>query len=202
MNWIDLLIVALIAWTTFNGLRTGLIRQVMWLLAVLIGIVLAGALYDDLAANLDFLIEDETTRNFVSFAAIVIGAIVAGVVIGAVLKTTASLLMLGPIDSIGGGVLGFIRGLLYVQVALFVLAVYPANEDVATGIADSTIAPYFLEDAGVIGPILPDQFNDPLDQLEQWRDTLSSILPDLPNLDEAAASAEGSPEGDGAVAGE
>ncbi len=199
MNWVDLLIVAAIAWTTFNGFRTGLIRQVVWLLAIVLGIVLAGALHDDLAANLDFLIEDATTRRFLSFGAIVAGAVVAGAVIGQVLKTTASLLMLGPLDSIGGGVVGLIRGILYVQVALFALAVYPANESLATGVADSSIAAYFLDDAGVIGVALPEQFSDPLRQLEEWQDSLSSILPDLGEI----ATASGGTSGEsGAAAGE
>lgn len=188
MNWIDLLIVAAIAWTTFNGFRTGLIRQVVWLLAIILGIIVAGVLYDDLAANLDFVIDDATTRNFIAFAAIVVGAVVAGAVLGQVLKTTASILMLGPLDSIGGGVVGLVRGLLYVQAALFVLAVYPANEALAKGVADSTVAPYFLDDAGVIGVVLPEQFSDPLRQLEEWRESVASLLPTLEGV---ATSAEG-----------
>ncbi|MCK9487356.1 MAG: CvpA family protein [Dehalococcoidia bacterium] len=187
MNWIDLLIVAVIAWTAFNGFRTGLIRQVVWLTAIVVGIVLAGLLYDDLAANLDFVIEDSTTRNLVAFAAIVLGAVVAGAVIGTVLKTTASLFMLGPLDSLGGAAVGLVRGVLYVQAALFVLAVYPASEGVGRGIADSSIAAYFLDDVGIISVVLPDQFRDPLDQLESWRDTLASFIPDL---QDAATSAE------------
>lgn len=179
MNWIDLLIVAVIAWTVFNGFRTGLIRQAVWLVAIIAGIVLAGLLYDDLAANLDFLIGDETTRNLVAFVAIVAGAVIAGAVIGAVLKTTASMLMLGPLDSVGGGVVGLVRGLLYVQAALFVLAVYPANEALGKGVADSTMAAYFLDDIGVIGVALPEQFSDPLRQLEAWRDTVATFVPDL-----------------------
>src|SRR5690606_18468793 len=34
MNWVDLVIIAVVAWTAFNGIRTGLIRQVVWLVAI------------------------------------------------------------------------------------------------------------------------------------------------------------------------
>ena len=139
MNWVDLLIAGAIAWTTFRGLRTGLIRQVVWLVAVVLGLLLAGTLYDDLSANLDFVIEDETTRNLVAFVAIIVGSVIAGMEIGEVLRTTATLLMLGPIDSLGGAAIGFIRGLIYVQLALVAFAVFPANEDLAKGIDDSTL---------------------------------------------------------------
>ncbi|MEX2373232.1 MAG: CvpA family protein [Dehalococcoidia bacterium] len=195
MNWIDLLIVGIVAWTTFVGFSSGLIRQMVWLIAILLGILLAGALYDDLAANLDFVIDDATTRNLIAFGAIVGGAVVAGTVIGQVLKTTASLLMLGPLDHIGGAVLGLIRGVIYVQVALFALAVYPDNETLGRGIEGSALAPFFLEDAGFIGAVLPSEFDDPLEQLEGWRERLSSFLPGLPEFpgggDGVPASSEG-----------
>jgi membrane protein required for colicin V production len=179
MNWVDLLIVAVVAWTTFLGFRTGLIRQAVWLVAIILGIVLAGALYDDLAANLDFLIDDRTTRNFIAFVAIVGGVIVAGAVLGQLLKTTASLLMLGPLDAIGGGVLGLIRGVLYVQAALFVLAVFPANETLARGVDDSDVAAYFLDEAPVISFALPSEFENPRQQLEAWRERAAALLPAL-----------------------
>jgi membrane protein required for colicin V production len=180
MNWVDLLIAGAIAWTTFRGLRTGLIRQAVWLIAVLAGLFLAGALYDDLSANLDFLIDDETTRNLVSFVAIIVGSVIAGMVVGEVLRTTATLLMLGPIDALGGGVLGFIRGLVYVQLMLFAFAVFPASEDLAKGIDDSTLAPYFLDEIGFVGVGLPSEFEDPMQQLDAWRDTLGALFPGRP----------------------
>ena len=180
MNWVDLLIAGAIAWTTFRGLRTGLIRQVVWLIAVVLGLLLAGTLYDDLSANLDFVIEDETTRNLVAFVAIIIGSVIAGMVIGEVLRTTATLLMLGPIDSLGGAAIGFIRGLIYVQLALVAFAVFPANQDLAKGIDDSTLAPFFLDDIGFVGPALPSEFENPMQQLDQWRERLGVLVPSIP----------------------
>jgi len=180
MNWVDLLIAGAIAWTTFRGLRTGLIRQAVWLLAILVGLFLAGELYDDLSANLDFLIDDETTRNLVAFAAIILGSVIAGMVVGEVLRTTATMLMLGPVDALGGGLLGFVRGLVYVQLTLFAFAVFPANENLAKGIDDSTLAPYFVDEIGFVGVGLPAEFENPMQQLDVWRDTLGALIPGLP----------------------
>ncbi|MCK9495786.1 MAG: CvpA family protein [Dehalococcoidia bacterium] len=193
MNWVDLLIAAAIAWTTFRGLRTGLIRQVVWLVAVLAGLLLAGALYDDLSANLDFVIDDQTTRDLVAFVAIILGSVIAGIVLGEVLRTTATLLMLGPMDSIGGGVVGFIRGLVYVQLALLAFAVFPANETLAKGIDESTLAPFFLDEIGFVEAILPDEFEDPMGQLERWRGALGLLLPQLPGgeLPASGSTSEG-----------
>ncbi len=195
MNWVDLLIAGAIAWTTFRGLKTGLIRQAVWLIAVLLGLYLAGLLYDDLSANLEFLIDDETTRNLVSFVAIIVGSVIAGMVIGEVLRTTATILMLGPMDALGGAVIGFVRGLVYVQLVLFAFAVFPANEDFAKGIDDSTLAPYFLDELGFVGVALPGEFEDPMGQLDAWRDALGAWLPGLPGGELPAS--EGTPAGGG-----
>ncbi|GMU41855.1 MAG: hypothetical protein AMXMBFR23_27210 [Chloroflexota bacterium] len=189
MNWVDLLIAGVIAWTVFRGYSAGLIRQVVMLLAVIAGIVLGGMLYDDLAANLDFLIEDATTRQFVSFGAIVTGAMVAGMVLAAVLKQTASLLLLGPVDSLGGAFLGLIRGLLYVQFGLIAFAVFPASETVAKAVDESTLAPLFLERVPLAELGLPSEFSDPLGQLSEWREALGAIAPILEGAEGVPASA-------------
>src|SRR5689334_18833503 len=78
MNWVDLLIVAIVAWTTFRAFSNGLVREVVTLLAVVLGLVLAGTLYDNLAANLEFIVDDPTTRRLIAFAAIFAGVAVAG----------------------------------------------------------------------------------------------------------------------------
>jgi membrane protein required for colicin V production len=179
MNWVDLLIAAVIAWTTLRGFSVGLIRQTVMLLAVVAGIFLGGMLYDDLAENLDFLIEDATTRNLVGFGAIVIGAMIAGSVLAAVLKTTASLLLLGPLDSIGGAVVGFLRGLLYVQLALIAFAVFPASEVASKAVDDSRLAPLFLDRLPLVEIGLPSEFANPLEQLEAWREALGALTPIL-----------------------
>jgi len=180
MNWVDLLIAGAIAWTTFRGLRTGLIRQVVWLIAIVVGLLVAGRLYADLSSNLSFVLDAGPTRDLVAFGAIIMGAVLAGIVVGEVLRTTASMLMLGPVDALGGGLVGFVRGVIYVQLTLLALAVFPANESLTRGVDESTLSPYFLDDLSIVKPGLPSEFNNPLEQLDQWREALGALLPSLP----------------------
>lgn len=175
MSWVDLIIVAVIAWFTFRAYFNGLIREVVTLGAVIVGAILAGLFYDNLADNLDFLIDSQTTRRLISFAAIFVGIVVAGHLLAAILKQTAALLLLGPIDHIGGAVFGFLKGLILVQVALIAFAVFPAIETVSRGVDDSRLAPFFLETLPFAGFGLPSEFDLPLDQLDDWRRTLGAI---------------------------
>ena len=172
MHWIDLLIVGVIAWFTFRAFANGLIWEVSSLLSVILGVVVAGLLYDDLSESLDFLIDDATWRNLISFVAIFAGVVVIGLLTARALRRMASLLLLGPLDHLGGAAFGFAKGLLVVQVALILLAVYPPSEGLAAAVDDSAIAPLFLDSAPVAEVALPSEFNDALTQLQAWREQI------------------------------
>ncbi|MBM4411545.1 MAG: CvpA family protein [Chloroflexi bacterium] len=177
MNWVDLVIVAIIAWSAFRAFRTGLIRELTALVAVVAGIFLAGALSDDLSANLDFLIADERTRDLVAFVAIFAGTLVAGQVLSAVLSDVAGMLLLGPLDYIAGAIFGLVQGVLVVQVLLIAVAVFPAAVSVSRAVDDSQVADFFLESLPSVDRLLPERFRDAAGQLDEWRDITSRLQP-------------------------
>ncbi len=179
MHWLDLLIVAVISWLTFTAFSRGLIREVVTLVALVAGAIVAGAFYDELSANLEFLIENETTRNLVSFGALLGGILILGQLVAGVLRRTAGLFMLGPFDHLGGAAFGFVKGVILVEVALIAVSVFPASETVATAIDESTLAPVFLERAPVAELALPEEFDNALDRLREWRAQLPASVSGL-----------------------
>lgn len=193
MHWLDLVIVAAIAWVTFSAFSRGLIREVVTLAAFVVGAIVAGMLYDDLSANLAFLIDDETTRNLIAFGALFLGVVVLGQIVGGALKRTAALLMLGPFDHLGGAAFGFVKGVVLVEVALIAVSVFPISSEVAAAVDESTLAPVFLERAPVVEVALPPEFENALDTLRQWQVNAAAVG-DLELGDavagDAAASAE------------
>jgi membrane protein required for colicin V production len=193
VHWLDLVIVAAIAWVTFSAFSRGLIREVVTLAAFVVGAIVAGMLYDDLSANLAFLIDDETTRNLIAFGALFLGVVVLGQIVGGALKRTAALLMLGPFDHLGGAAFGFVKGVVLVEVALIAVSVFPISSEVAAAVDESTLAPVFLERAPVVEVALPPEFENALDTLRQWQVNAAAVG-DLELGDavagDAAASAE------------
>lgn len=182
MNWVDFVIVAIVAWSAFRAFRTGLVRELTALIAVIAGIFLAGALSDDLSANLDFLIDDASTRNLVAFIAIFAGTLIAGQVLSAVLSDVAGMLLLGPLDHIAGAIFGLLQGILIVQVLLIGAAVFPAAASVSSAVDDSKLADVFLDSLPSIDQLLPERFRDPMDQLQKWREVTSHLQP-IPTQD-------------------
>jgi membrane protein required for colicin V production len=163
MNWIDILIVVTIAGIVLGAYAAGLIREVVTLVAAIVGIVIAGALYDDLAADVLVFMDDEDAAEAISFLILVGAVYLFGQIIAILLSRTASLLMLGWADKIGGAAFGVIKGLIVVQALLIIFAAYPSL-GLDDQIAGSELAPYFLEDVDFLLWVLPDNFDSRIDQ--------------------------------------
>jgi membrane protein required for colicin V production len=163
VNWLDIVVILLLVVLTTAAFRAGLIREVITLIAVILGIAVAGILYERLAVDVFVFVDNENASEAVSFL-MLFGAVYLMGQIGAyVLKTGAALVMLGPIDHIGGAVFGFVKGLLVVQVLLIVFAAYPTL-GLDQAIDNSEIARWFVDDFSFLLKVLPQDFEDRVDQ--------------------------------------
>jgi membrane protein required for colicin V production len=160
VQWLDLMIIGIIAWFTFSAFSNGLIREVMTIAAVMLGGLLAGHFYGDLSNNISFLIEDSTTRNLVAFISLFAGVVVLGQLAATFAKGAASMLMLGPLDHMGGAVFGFVKGVVVVEVLVIGFAVFPAATGMESAVRDSTLAPMLLHAVPLALHLLPAEFAD------------------------------------------
>ena len=162
MNWLDIVIVLVIAFFAISAFRAGLIREVVTLVSVAVGVVVAGLFYDDLARDVLVFINDHDARQVVAFL-ILLGAVyLAGQLIAGMLKRAASLLLLGMADHAGGALFGLIKGLIVVEVLLILLVTYP-QLGLQTAIDGSAIASVFLDAAPLLLLVLPDEFKQAVD---------------------------------------
>ncbi len=144
---------------TLAAYSAGLIREIITLVAVVVGIAVAGALYDDLAKDVIVFEGNQSAAEATSFL-ILFGAVYLLGQIGAyVLKTGASLVMLGPMDHMGGAVFGFIKGIFVVQALLITFAAYPSL-GLDNTIDNSTIARRFVDQYEFELAILPSNFDE------------------------------------------
>ena len=177
VHWIDLVIVAIVAWSTFTAFRRGLIREFVSLLSVVGGGLLAAHLHDRLAMNIDFLVDDPQMRKLIAFAAIFAGIALIGQIIAAFLRVAASLLMLGPLDHLGGAAFGVLQGLVVVLFLLFAVSAFPASEQLAEAVKESTLAPFFLDRLSLVERLLPEEFRDAIESFRAGIGFLPDALP-------------------------
>ena len=162
MNWLDILIVVALIGFTSAAYSAGLIREVVTLTAVVAGIVIAGTLYDNLASDVLVFIGNDSVAEAVSFLVLFGAVYIFGQIAAYMLKTGASLLMLGLWDKFGGAGFGLIKGLLIVQILLLVFAAYPSL-GLDGAVEGSGLAQYFVDDFSLLLKLLPQAFEDRID---------------------------------------
>lgn len=155
MNWLDIVIVVVIAVATFGGLLIGLIAAGLSLAGVIVGIILAGRYYLPFSQQLGF-IPEENIAQVVAFAIILVGVMLIAVALAMVLRWAFSLIKLGWIDRIGGAVFGLAGGTLLCGAMLAVWVKFIGAGATATG---SVLASLLLEHFPVVLGLLPAEFD-------------------------------------------
>jgi membrane protein required for colicin V production len=162
MNWLDFIIIILIAGFVFSGWAAGLVRSVVTLAATIIGVVVAGALYERFSHTVDIFIGNDEAADAVAFLVLFGCVYLLGQILTIVAKTTLTLLMVGWWDKPGGAAFGFLKGVIVVQVLLIVFAAYPSlGFDEA--VDESKIAKNFVDDWSFLLAILPAEIEDRID---------------------------------------
>jgi len=124
MNWLDIVIIVVVAFLGIVGLRQGLIRTVFGIAGLIGGIVLAGRYYGGLAALLSP--SGAIWANIAAYAIILIATLIVAGVIGWLVAKLVHLVLLGWLDRLVGCILGvFIGGLLCAAILAIVVKYYP-----------------------------------------------------------------------------
>ncbi|MFO8010404.1 MAG: CvpA family protein [Dehalococcoidia bacterium] len=186
MNYVDAIIIVILAISAFLGFKLGLIKTVVPLVGFLIAIALAGVLHDSLADKLGF-IDNESWANIAAFAIIFVVVFVIVYILANIVRKIISLMFLGLVDRAAGAALGFIIAWLVCSMLVALVARYGAlptdlpeqtpdnieawveeNVDGARkaaydAINDSALASFQLDTFPVILGLLPGQFDDAKD---------------------------------------
>jgi membrane protein required for colicin V production len=162
MNWLDIVIVLIIAFFVTTAFTAGLIRELVTLASAVVGIVVAGLFHDDLARDVLVFIDDKTAANAIGFLVLLGAVYLAGQLIAIMLKQVAAMLLLGWLDRLGGAVFGLLKGLIVVEVLLILFVTYP-QLGLDGAIEDSALASVFLDASSALLILLPDKFERAVD---------------------------------------
>jgi len=158
VNWLDGVILAMIAWFTLTAFSAGFIRETVTIATAILGVVLAGLFYKDLADDILVAIDSERTARTVAFLGIFGASFLGGQIVAMLMKETVSVLQLGVFDSLAGALFGLVKGLLMVQVLLIVFGTYPSL-GLKGAMDDSTFTPFFVDKAPILLRVLPTEFD-------------------------------------------
>jgi len=164
MNWLDPVILIALGGFTFAAFRAGLIREVVALVAVVVGVLVAGHYYDDLADDVLLFIKNDKAANAVAFLTLFGSVALLGQLAAFLIKQAVSLLLLGWLDHLAGGAFGLLKGLVLVELFLMFFATFPYL-GLEKAIDGSGIAPLFLDNGAALLKLLPGEFNRAVEAL-------------------------------------
>jgi len=154
MNWLDIVIIVLIAIPTLIGLKIGIIKAALSLAGVILGTILAGNYYAALAEQLTF-ISQANLAKIAAFAIILIGVMLIAGVLAAVLKWIVSAVMLGWVNRLGGAIFGFALGAVFCGALLAIWANFLGTEIITS----SGLATILLDRFPMVLALLPEEFD-------------------------------------------
>jgi membrane protein required for colicin V production len=163
MNWFDVALLILILASVLSGLRTGLARVVMHLVATIAGLVSGFWFYGIAADELAPWVRDPTVAKLAGFALIFIGIMIAGSLAGWLIARLFSLIGLHWLDHLLGGAAGFLRGIVIVATAVAVIVAFSPLSPPAF-LTRSRVAPYATRISSVLAEFAPRELRDGFEQ--------------------------------------
>lgn len=155
MNWLDIIILVVVAAATFYCLKIGVIKAVLTLAGMIGGVILAGRFYLLLAERLTFIPQEDLAK-IVAFGIIMVGIALVTGILARLLGWFASVIMLGWVNHLGGAILGFIMGALFCGA---LLAIWGKFFDVSELIGQSGLASILLDRFPAVLALLPGEFD-------------------------------------------
>lgn len=155
MNWLDIVILVVVAVATFTGLRIGIIKAALSLVGVIVGVILAGRYYASLAEQLTF-IPQENIAQAAAFAIILIGVMIIASILASLLKWAASAVMLGWVNHLGGAVFGLVLGAILCGALLTIWVNFLGMPEI---IKESNLAILLHDRFPAVLALLPDEFD-------------------------------------------
>lgn len=159
MNWVSIVVVAVVVFTTWRAYRNGFVRELVSLCAIILAIPMAGAFYDDMYPKLLPIVDNEALAYLLAFLSILIGVLILGQVAAHLLKRGVSLLNFGAADQLAGAAFGLLKGILICQAVLIALVLFP-RPDLRDDIDASPVATALLDGTPFVLAILPGTFDD------------------------------------------
>jgi membrane protein required for colicin V production len=131
MNWIDIIIIILLAVAVGIGFKKGLVQEIVGIIALIIAFFLALKLHMIAAAMLTKMIPGLTRpiAPTVGFVAVFLVVFLAITVVGWLLSKIIKATPLDFADKIGGMVIGLVKGALIISILLLLLALLPLPKE-------------------------------------------------------------------------
>jgi membrane protein required for colicin V production len=157
---LDLFFAVIVLVSTVFALLKGLAREIISLVALIGGFILAVLFYTIPARWLAEFSRTESVAHLLGFLIIFFGCILLGIIAACIANRLVKAASLKGIDRILGGIFGFLRGWAISSIIVIALIAFPVRKNMMAG---SFLAPFLFSGARTVVLLVPqdlkDQFN-------------------------------------------
>jgi len=154
MNLLDVILIVVIAFSSLYGLFKGLVKEVISLLALIVGLIGASRFYEGVSPLLKDLGLGEQVARIFSFIIVFVVIFVALILIGKLIHKLVHSIFLGWLNRLGGIGFGFIRGIIVSGIIIMILTIVLSEK--APILSESKLAPHIMSVSGVLVSLVPD----------------------------------------------
>ncbi|MEM4724634.1 MAG: CvpA family protein [Candidatus Hadarchaeum sp.] len=158
MNWVDIMILVIVAVSTFSSLRTGFVREASALIGFVVGIYAALSYHITFASSLRAYIGDPTIARVTAFVLILVGVWVISAFLAGLASEMLKAMGMAWADHFVGMLTGLLIGLLVV-VSLLSLAAHLAIPSLNEALKRSVLAPSIFQLLPHLKQLLPRDFH-------------------------------------------
>ncbi len=201
MNTYDYILLLILAYFIFKGAKRGFISAIGAFAGIVIGAWAAGRYYDVVAGRLiEFFGVPVMVAITLAFIGIYLAINIAATILIMLLSRVFRLIPLATTTNrITGGLLGAIEGLLLIGLIIWVINLFPFNNEFADGLKHSKVAGFFEFSTRVVQPIVPSSLRSIdwsiLSNLQEFTDEKAEYLREhMPKFFETLKKQNASPQ--------
>ncbi len=175
MNKLDIIFIVIISVTLIRGFLRGIVKELIGIGGIIAAFLVATNYYPLMEPYLAKVISNSQLITIVSYSCLFVATLLVIFFIGSVIRELLKNLSLGWLDSLGGGLFGFIKGVLICSMLLLLLtfAVSPRSNL----LAQSKLSPYVTRITQKIIYFIPkslkNEFKNKTKEMEErWRHSL------------------------------
>ncbi|HWB83695.1 MAG TPA: CvpA family protein [Bryobacteraceae bacterium] len=190
MNWLDVVLVLIVAASVVASFRKGLSREIVGLVSVILALIIGIWFYGSVAGYLSSYLSSRALADFAGFALVFCAVLLVGsgvsFLVGKFLKVTG----LSIVDHALGAGFGVIRGILISIAFVMALMAFSPGDKPPEAVVNSRTAPYVVDAARVVSALAPHElkegFRKTYGQVKSaWAKTVKQGMLDVPQAEKA-----------------
>jgi membrane protein required for colicin V production len=160
MNWLDVVVLVILAASVVMSFRKGLSREIIGLLSVVLALLAGIWFYGTAGSFLAPHLSSRAAANFLGFLLVFCGVMLVGTLVSYIVGKFLRVTGLSILDHLLGAGFGAIRGILISVALIMAIMAFSQGDKPPSSVVHSRTAPYVADAARVFAAMAPHELKE------------------------------------------